>query len=333
MRIRSLLLIFSAALTAGPGLAQAPRKVSAAVPRTPEGHPDLQGIWTNVTLTPMERPPQYSSLEISEAEALAYEKKEKARTIDGPDLNNSLLQSAGSAGTGAYNDLFIDRGNQYARMNGKVRTSLVADPPDGKIPAQTAGARERTAALFRAAGGGGMGRFDSVKDRPNSERCLIGFGSTSGPPMMPVLYNNTYQIVQTADAVMILVEMVHDARIIRLNSTHPPANVRLWNGDSTGRWEGDTLVVETTNFHPMIRFRGSSENLRVTERFQRTDANTIAYRATIDDPTTFTRNWSVEFPFLATSGPVYEYACHEGNYAMPDILGGARRLETEGPKK
>ena len=297
-------------------------------PRTPDGHPDLQGIWTNVTLTPMERLADFKSLEITEQESAAHEKREKARTIDG-DVNSTLLQQAGSAGTGAYNDLFLDRGNQYIHMNGKVRTSLIADPPDGKLPPLTAEARERQAAQFRA----GMGRFDSVKDRPNSERCLIGFGSTSGPPMLPVLYNNNYQIVQTADAVMILVEMVHDARIIRMNAQHAPSNVRQWLGDSVGHWEGDTLVVDTTNFSPMIRFRGSSENLHVIERFKRTDANTIVYRATIEDPATFTKSWTVEYPFLATDGPVYEYACHEGNYAMPGIMGGARKLETESPKQ
>jgi len=295
------------------------------LPRTPDGHPDLQGIWTNVTLTPMERVADFKALEVSEAEAAAYEKKEKARTIDG-DVNSTLLQQAGSAGTGAYNDLFIDRGQQYIRLNGKVRTSLVADPPDGKIPPMTAAARDRQATL--AAGRGGMGRFDSVKDRPTSERCLIGFGSTSGPPMLPVLYNNNYQIVQTADTVMILVEMVHDVRIIRMNAQHAPPDVRQWLGDSVGHWDGDTLVVDTTNFSPMVRFRGSSENLHVIERFTRADANTIVYKATIDDPTTFSKTWSVEYPFIATDGPIYEYACHEGNYAMPDILGGARKAET-----
>jgi hypothetical protein len=299
--------------------------VAQKLPRTPDGHPDLQGIWTNVTLTPMERLPDFKSLEVSEAEASAYEKREKARTIDG-DVNSTLLQQAGSAGTGAYNDLFIDRGQQYIRLNGKVRTSLVVDPSDGRIPPITPAARDRQATL--AAGRGGMGRFDSVKDRPTSERCLIGFGSTSGPPMLPVLYNNNYQIVQTGDTVMILVEMVHDVRIIRMNAQHAPPNVRQWLGDSVGHWEGDTLVVDTTNFSPMVRFRGSSENLHVIERFTRTDPNTIVYKATIDDPTTFTKSWSVEYPFLATDGPIYEYACHEGNYAMPDILGGARKAET-----
>ena len=175
--------------------------------------------------------------------------------------------------------------------------------------------------------------FDSVKTRPLSERCIIGFGSTSGPPMLPVLYNNNYQIVQTPDAVMILVEMVHDARIIRMNSTHAPPGVRQWFGDSIGHWEGDTLVVDTTNFTDKTRFRGSSENLHVVERFSRPDANTILYRVTIDDPTTFSKSWTMQYPFVATKGPVYEYACQEGNYAMTDILGGARKAEQEQVKK
>lgn len=145
--------------------------------------------------------------------------------------------------------------------------------------------------------------------------------------MLPVLYNNNYQIVQTPDAVMILVEMVHDVRIIRMNGTHLPANVRQWLGDSIGHWDGDTLVVDTTNFTDKTRFRGSSENLHVIERFKRIDTGTILYRVTIDDPSTYTKQWTLEYPFRATAGPVFEYACHEGNYAMPDILGGARKAE------
>jgi hypothetical protein len=147
--------------------------------------------------------------------------------------------------------------------------------------------------------------------------------------MLPVLYNNNYQIVQTPDTIMILVEMVHDVRVIRMNQKHVPPDVRKWLGDSVGHWEDNTLVVDTTNFNPHIRFRGSSENLHVIERFQRVDAGTILYRATIDDPTTFTKQFTLEYPFLSTPGPVYEYACHEGNYAMQDILGGARKMESE----
>jgi hypothetical protein len=151
--------------------------------------------------------------------------------------------------------------------------------------------------------------------------------------MLPVLYNSNYQIIQTPDTVMILVEMVHDIRIIRMNGTHVASNVRQWLGDSIGHWEGDTLVVDTTNFTDKTRFRGSSPNLHVIERFKRVDADTILYRATIDDPSTFTKPWTMEYPFRAAAGPLFEYACHEGNYAMPDILGGARKSDAESTKK
>jgi hypothetical protein len=264
---------------------------------------------------------------LTEAEAKAYEQKDiQTGSIDG-DVNNKILRNAGSAGTGAYNDLFIDRGSELARVDGKKRTSLIIDPEDGKVPPMTADARQRIAGLMR-----GMNGLDDVKHRPLSERCIIGFGSTAGPPMLPVLYNNNYQIVQTPDAVMILVEMVHDVRIVRINGTHAPANIRLLLGDSIGHWEGDTLVVDTTNFSPEVRFRGSSENLHVVERFRLVAPGQILYRATIDDPTTFAKPWTLEYPFLATEGPIYEYACHEGNYAEAAILGGARKAEA-GDKK
>ena len=151
--------------------------------------------------------------------------------------------------------------------------------------------------------------------------------------MLPVLYNNMYEIVQTPEAVMILVEMVHDARIIRINGTHPPANVRQWMGDTIGHWEGDTLVAETTNFTPGTRFRGSTPDLKVTERFTRVDQQTFLYKATMEDPGTWTKPWTIEVPVVASGGPIYEYACHEGNYAMTDILGGARKLEAAEPQK
>jgi hypothetical protein len=293
---------------------------------------DLQGVWTNATLTPVERPAVFAGkATVSEAEAKSYEQKDlDVNNIDKPDA--PLLAAAGSGSgptaVGGYNNLFMDRGSALARVDGVKRTSLVIDPPDGKVPPLTPEARTRNAAMRNNGN-----RFDGVKDRPLSERCLVGFGSTSGPPMMPVLYNNNYQIVQTPDAVMILVEMIHDVRVIRINGTHVPKSVRQWLGDSVGHWEANTLVVDTTNFTPETRFRGSSENLHVIERFTRVDSSTILYKATIDDPTTFTKNWTVEFPFVSTSGPVYEYACHEGNYAMTDILGGARKLENEGAPK
>jgi hypothetical protein len=297
-----------------------------SIPRTPDGHPDLQGVWTNATLTPLARPDSFAKATVSDEEARAFEKKDlEVNTLDS-DVTSSFNQRTGGPGVGAYNNLFVDRGNELARVDGVKRTSLIIDPPDGKMPARTAGAP-------RAQGGGGQGEqfagmsYDSVKRRPLSERCLIGFGSTSGPPMLPVLYNNNYEIVQTPDAVMILVEMVHDVRVIRMNAQHSPPELQKWLGDSVGHWEGDTLVVETVNVNPKNRFRGASENAKITERFRRVDASTILYRATIDDPVAYAKPWTLEYPFLATSGPVYEYACHEGNYSMQDILGGARKQE------
>ena len=306
------------------------RRSAAKRQSLPDGHPDLQGIWTNATITPLQRPAALAGKDtLTDAEAQAFEKKqaEELQSVDGKS-EHPLLAAAGSNGTGGYNILFIDRGSELARVDGVKRTSLIIDPPNGKIPPITAEARQRNAAVIRS-----YFTFNSVKDRPLSERCLIGFGSTSGPPMLPVLYNNNYQIVQTPDHILILVEMVHDVRIIRINGTHAPSNVRQWLGDSIGHWEGDTLVVDTTNFTDQTKFEGSSANLHVTERFRRIDANTILYRATIDDPSTFTKIWTVEYPFVATPGPVYEYACHEGNYAMTDIMGGARKSEADAGKK
>jgi hypothetical protein len=312
-----------------PSAASLTKAKTWTVPRTPDGHPDLQGIWTNATITPLERPAALAGkATLTDAEALALEKysAEDLAKVDGAS-EHPLLAAAGSNGTGGYNVLFIDRGSEFAKVDGVKRTSLIVDPPDGKVPPITAEARQRTASM---AGGS---RFDSVKDRPPAERCLLGFGSTSGPPMLPVLYNNNYQIVETSGHVVILVEMVHDARIVRIDGTHAPKDVRQWLGDSIGHWEGDTLIVDTTNFTNKTRFRGSSENLHVVERFTRTDANTILYRVTIDDPTTFTKQWTAEYPFVATQGPVYEYACHEGNYSLTDILGGARKADAEAGRK
>ena len=303
---------------------------TSAIPRTPDGHPDFQVVWTNATITPMERPPQFASKPtLNDAEAAAFEKSsaKELQDVDGKS-ESPLLAAAGSNGTGGYNVLFIDRGSQLARVDGVKRTSLIVDPPDGKMPPRTPESNKRMAAIMRS-----YMVYDSVKDRPLSERCIIGFGSTSGPPMMPVLYNNNYQFVQTKDALMILIEMVHDVRVVRINGTHKPANVRQLLGDSIGHWEGDTLVVDTTNFTDQTLFSGASENLHVVERFQRVDPNTILYKVSIDDPATFTKTWTMEYPLVATPGPVYEYACHEGNYAMPDILGGARKQEAAAGKK
>src|SRR5580658_5696258 len=219
------------------------KATSTKIPLAPDGHPDLQGVWTNATLTPMQRPAAFAGkATATDAEASVYEKRDlDVNNIDKPDA--PLLAAAGSGSgetaVGGYNNLFMDRGSELARVDGVKRTSLIVDPPDGKVPPITDEARKRNAAMRMP----GM-RFDNVKDRPLSERCIVGFGSTSGPPMLPVLYNNNYQIVQTADTVMILVEMDHDARIVRLNGKHAPPNVHQWLGDSIGHWEGDTLVVD-----------------------------------------------------------------------------------------
>lgn len=324
MRLRFLVSVTALALASGlPAAAQnrgvAAKTKSAAVPRMPDGHPDFQGIWTNATITPLERPAQFAGkLTASDEEATKYEKQNND-TLYGDRRSGNPEQDRDHA----YNSLFFDRGTQLARVDGVKRTSLIVDPPDGKIPPLTPEAQKKNAGRAQA-----MQRFDRPQDRPLGERCLMGFGSTSGPPMLPVLYNNNYQIVQTPETIMILVEMVHDVRFIHLDGRpHLPSNVRQWMGDSIGHWDGDTLVVDTTNFTDKTRFRGSSENLHVVERFTRVDAGTILYKVTIDDPTTFSKPWTLEYPFLATKGPVYEYACHEGNYAMPDILGGARLEE------
>jgi hypothetical protein len=343
MAHRSLVFFGALATLAASSFAQttpvkspAPAKSKSwTAPRTADGHPDLQGVWTNATITRMERLPEFNGkLNLTDEEAAKFEKKDHEAAEEKPGVESVNLGGQVFAGANAgYNVLFIDRGSELARVDGLKRSSLIVDPEDGKVPPTVQGGQGRGRGGRGGGGAGFGGQYDSVKNRPVSERCLVGFGSTSGPPMMPVLYNNNYEIVQTPDTVMILVEMVHDVRVIRMGGTHLPSTVRQWLGDSIGHWEGDTLVVDTTNFTNKTRFRGSSENLHVIERFQRVDPNTILYRVTIDDPTVFTKQWTMEFPFTATAGPVYEYACHEGNYAMTDILGGARKTEAEGPPK
>ena len=321
MTYRNLITGGAVALLAATSILAQSKAVKA--PRTADGHPDLQGVWSNATRTPLERPAEFAGkATISDAEAKAWEQNEHQawQELDGTS-EGPLHKQKGSEGTGAYNVLFYDMGNGLARIDGVKHTSMVIDPPDGKIPPMLPQARARMHPQD----------FDDVKDRGLSERCIIT--SMAGPPMLPTLYNNNYQIVQTPDAIMILVEEIHDVRIIHMNAQHKPANVRQWTGDSIGHWEGDTLVVETTNFTDQTHFRGSSKDLKVTERFTRVDDKTLLYKATIEDAATWTKPWTVELPFQAAPGPIYEYACHEGNYAIVDILGGARNLEAAGEKK
>jgi hypothetical protein len=325
MTYRNLMSIGALALFAATALS-AQNKAAWKMPRTADGRPDLQGIWNNSTRTPLERPAEFAGKStVSDAEAKVWEQKEHQawQELDGTS-EGPLHKTKGSEGTGAYNVLFYDMGSGLARVDGVKRTSMVVDPPDGKIPPVVPQARERNrAAAARSA--------SNVKNRGLSERCI--FVSMSGPPMLPTLYNNNYQIVQTADSVMIMAEEIHDVRIIRMTAQHRPSNMRSWLGDSVGHWEGDTLVVETTNFTDQTHFRGSSQDLKVTERFTRVDANNIVYKATMEDASTWTKPWTVELPFAAASGPIYEYACHEGNYAIEDILAGARNAEAEASGK
>ena len=215
-------------------------------------------------------------------------------------------------------------------MNGEPRSSLVTNPPDGRVPELTPEARLRLEE-YRARRSQ-FGDFDHPELRPLGERCLVSFGSSAGPPMLPnYWYNNNYTIVQNADYVMIMTEMVHDVRIIRLGQAKSlPRNLRPWFGDSWGRWEGNTLVVQTTNLKPEHRFRGvpPSEDRKVTERFTRVDDETILYEFTIDDPTTYTSSWGGQIPFKRFDNRLYEYACHEGNYALSNVLSGARYQES-----
>jgi hypothetical protein len=251
------------------------------------------------------------------------------------------LLDAGGGKVGGYNIGWLDPGSGFTVVNGEKRSAMVVDPADGKVPPLTPDAARRMAALAGRPTSDATesrdpdldptpGAYDDPERRPLGERCMLGFGSTSGPPILPnYFYNNLHQIVQTRDSIMILTEMVHDARVIRMNAQHLPQSIRLWMGDSVGHWEGDTLVVDTTNFNNKTRYRGSTENLHVVERFTRVDDKTLLYRFTIEDPATWTRPWTGEYAWPATDNHIYEYACHEGNYALTDILKGARLRERD----
>src|SRR5262245_26447009 len=309
MRNRILFVIGAAAIVAAIG-AVAPAHLAgqakSPVPRAPDGHPDLSGMYDLAMLTPLERPAGLPAV-LSDPEAEKLEKnvaavENRARQDIRGDRKAPPQGGDGSVGpagnVGGYNTFWLDRGTHYSTVDGQKRSSIVLDPPDGRVPPTNRKARQRRSrrsALARLPAGPtgatdpGLeppGSYDDPERRPLGERCLIGFGSTSGPPILPnYFYNNLHQIVQTPDMVMILTEMVHDARMVRIGGQHPPKTVRKWLGDSIGRWEGDTLVVDTTNFSDKTRFRGSSEDLHVVERFTRTGPKTLLYRFTIEDPT------------------------------------------------
>ena len=281
--------------------------------RTPDGHPDLQGIWTNSTLTPLERPRELGDKAFfSEQEASEYEKQARQRNnADRRDANAEADLAIG------YNDAWWDRGTTVVSTR---RTSIIVDPADGRIPPLTPEAQIKAAARAEARA---LRPADGPEDRTLADRCIVR--ANTGPPMLPAGYNNNYQIFQNADQVGILIEMIHDARVIPL-ARRPPlsSSIRLWLGDSRGRWEGDTLVVETANFTNRTNFRGSGENLRVVERFTRVAEDTLLYQFTVNDPQSFTKPWSGEIPMKKVEGPVFEYACHEGNYSMENMLRNER---------
>jgi hypothetical protein len=303
-------------------------------PRTAQGQPDLQGTWTNATLTPVERPAALGDkLVLSEAEATAMERQmaQRMRAADAPS-DPSEIQRAGQA-VGGYNMFWADFGTQVAIVNGERRSSLIVDPANGRVPPLQPQAERLVSSADRRG-------YDGPEQRPLGERCILAFGNASGPPALPVMYNSNYQIVQTANEVMILVEMPHDVRVIHLDGKPMPAGIRQWMGYSSGRWEGETLVVETSRFRPeqyisiggggTYRYVPVSENLKVVERFTRTGPRTIRYQFTVEDPQIFTQPWRGEVPLNAIDTPLYEYACHEGNYALPGILAGAREEERHG---
>ncbi len=339
----------------------------AAVKRMADGHPDLQGVYDLAMLTPLERgsgmKPTMTKEEAIRQEKIAASLRQQGdQAIEGsraapPKGGDGSPGPAGNVG--GYNSGWLDPGDHFNVVDGEIRSSIVIDPPDGKAPplVQGGAARGRGANSYVLPGGVGIlqtlltprpalptsdagendpglerqpGVYDDPERRPLGERCLLGFGSTSGPPILPnYFYNNLHQIVQTPDSVLILTEMVHDARIVRMNAQHLPKTMRFWMGDSVGRWDGDTLVVDTTNFTDKTRFRGSSEDMHVIERFTRADDKSLIYRFTIDDPTTWTKTWTGEYSWPATDNHIYEYACHEGNYALMNIMKGARLREKD----
>jgi hypothetical protein len=323
---------------------QAIAKAEAAykAPRLAFGQPDLQGYWSNATLTPMMRPASFGSRaaytpeEVRKLEQGAQEEVTEGNKptdpnapAEAPPLPKNIRPEFAAAGgdVGGYNRGWLDPGAAVMRVGGEPRTSLITTA-NGQPPARKPGAGG--AGGFR----GGLGSFDNPENRSLGERCIIGFGRNGGPPMFPNgFYNNDYNIVQTPDSVAIQVEMNHDVRVIRLNATHRNDDTRPYFGDSIGHWEGDTLVVETTNIPQAQNFMGSWKNLKVTERFKRVAKDRLRYSFTVEDPDTWAQPWGGEYEFGPMPGIIYEYACHEGNYALPGMLGGARRQEKEAATK
>jgi hypothetical protein len=301
------------------------------VPRTEHAQPDLQGFWTNVTLTPLERDEEFGDNLVLSAEEAAAMERYFARFMAPKDCGLGLSFFANCEDE----PFWVDPERKVMTLHGEQRSSIITEPTDGRIPSLTKEGEARLAYMHAS-----YLHADGPEHMALADRCLMSFGSSAGPPMLPRSYenlhqygqprdNNMYQIVQTRDAVMIHIERVHDTRIIPLSGRRRPAGMKQWMGESLGRWEGDTLVIETTNFRREQVFHGAGENLRVTERFTRVGPHQIAYRFTIEDPTTFTRAWAGELAFNATQERMHEYACHEGNRQLPQRLAHVRELEQQ----
>ena len=348
---RAVILALGTALSVMPlamGAANAETKAATPAafkaPRNAMGQPDLSGFWTNATLTPMTRSPAvggrpaYTADEVKKMESAVAQEVEEGNAptdpnapAEAPKVDASKIRpefAAAGGDVGGYNRGWLDPGSTVMRVHGEPRTSLLMTP-NGLPPARKAGAP--------AAGGfpRGLGSFDNPEQRSMGERCILSFGRNAGPPMFPNgFYNNNYQIVQTADSVVIEVEMVHDYRVVRLNSKHRTDDVRPYMGDSIGWWDGDTLVVETTHVPASQQFMGSWKDLKITERFQRVGKDRLYYGFEVSDPTMWDKPWGGEYEFAPMQQKVlYEYACHEGNYALPGMLAGARQQEAEAAKK
>ena len=325
--------------------------VQAEVPRTPSGKPDLSGTYDTGTLTPLQRPGFLGEIEylyvwvadlLNWAAGLVIDwtwEDESDPDREAPPKGGDGNNTAGAGGVGGYNAFWIDPGSAVTAVDGKIRTSIIYDPPNGRQPKTLPGFEARMGSRYQSfihentgtaswLAHEGEGPFDGPESLAPSERCLISFGATV--PNIPSLYNNYKRIVQTDTHVMILQEMVHDARIIRIDSEHGPESNRKWMGDSIGYWDGDVLVVETKNFKRVNGLVGADENLHVTERFSRKEDGNLHYDFTVNDPTAWEASWSGKYEWQSKpESKVYEYACHEGNYAMGNILRGARLLESE----
>ncbi len=344
-----------------------------APPKTPWGAPDIQGVWSNASVTDLQREPGFSSLVLTSEEAAHMESRDyynnSTREEQKPSnvFDERLLDGTDLISGGGYNSFWIDQGSKVANVKGTLRSSWIVDPADGLIPYKDPARRGGGPGVGGSSSialkaedyiarrsakdpkklsiggpvppnplrGGQIGSYDNPETRPPSERCLVGFGSAGGPVMSNVIYNNRYQIVQSPTHAMILVEMVHDARIVPVfasaaeaRANHKPAIIKPWLGDSVGWYEGDTLVVETINANPVQRGFISAQGV-VTERFSRWNANQVTYEFTVEDASLYSQSWKGEMSLNRTE-PWFEYACHEGNYALHGILSGARKLERDG---